>query len=59
MNAGLCEAVKKGWDTISTDEHRFPAALTEPAENPESRGEGRMDLPIRRLNTPQRSLQPS
>jgi len=42
------------WDT---DERGFPAALTEPAENSSSRVEGRMDLPIRRLDTLQRTLQ--
>jgi hypothetical protein len=40
---------------MDSDEHGFLAALADPAENPESRVEGRMDSPIRRLDTPQRT----
>ncbi len=38
-------------DQINTDERGFLAALTEPAENPESRVEGRMDFSTHRLDT--------
>jgi hypothetical protein len=42
---------------MNTDEHGSLAALIGPAENPESRVERRMDVPIHRLDTPQRTLQ--